>query len=446
MLKLIKYFAQSCFSSLQKPKVERPSLREALEQIYGGETLGQFGAIEDAFLIEQLSISLQCSTEQILSNLATTLSLRAKVHLEVPSMEIIENSPINLPQMQQRHIIPQFHAVGKHGICLVVGDLSALNVDSLKQQGIPVFLGSGAAIRRIWNVYNFQRDDELASRNKELSNQHRRELEHLLSELAEQVASCGGQDIFLGTPSEENYQFVVEEKRYTGKISSDIYNQLLDIFQGRSKKFSISKETANIRDLFISTSYDNTRCVFYLSWKKILKEENRSKVDIEKESSLNSPGENEIKTTQAKSSKITQDFERPNCVLIVDDDTHFQSIIGRIFARKSWEVVGADTPQRALKHLTGGVFRPDLIISDVHMPDMRGDAFLSEIKKLNSYVPVLMLTSDDSALLEANLASLGADAFVNKQDEPEVLIAWAENLALKSRKQQQTAGILNRDG
>ena len=56
-------------------------------------------------------------------------------------------------------------------------------------------------------------------------------------------------------------------------------------------------------------------------------------------------------------------------------------------------------PLHAIKRLLAGQM-PDLIISDIRMPEMRGDEFLEYLKhnELFKQIPVVMLSSEDSTL------------------------------------------------
>jgi DNA-binding NarL/FixJ family response regulator len=71
---------------------------------------------------------------------------------------------------------------------------------------------------------------------------------------------------------------------------------------------------------------------------------------------------------------------------------------------------------------------PQLIICDIHMPGMDGLTFLEKLYSRHKVAPVLVLTSDEDRTLEARLALLGVEAFVRKNEDPRVLLAWCKNL------------------
>lgn len=60
------------------------------------------------------------------------------------------------------------------------------------------------------------------------------------------------------------------------------------------------------------------------------------------------------------------------------------------------------------------------------MPLMDTKKFLSRCVARHRSLPVLILTSDEE--VQAELAELGAYAFLNKSENPKVLLSWLINL------------------
>ena len=63
---------------------------------------------------------------------------------------------------------------------------------------------------------------------------------------------------------------------------------------------------------------------------------------------------------------------------------------------------------------------PNLIISDIRMPEMRGDDFLEWIKanELFKHIPVIMLSSEDSTTERIRLLEIGAEDYIVKPFNP----------------------------
>lgn len=66
---------------------------------------------------------------------------------------------------------------------------------------------------------------------------------------------------------------------------------------------------------------------------------------------------------------------------------------------------------------------PDLIISDIRMPEMRGDEFLFYVKnnELFQSIPVVMLSSEESTSERIRLLETGASDFIVKPFNPQEL-------------------------
>ena len=90
----------------------------------------------------------------------------------------------------------------------------------------------------------------------------------------------------------------------------------------------------------------------------------------------------------------------------------------------------------AIERLKSGDLKPDVIVCDVHMPEMSGEEFLRKLRKELEItnIPVVMLTSDMDVELEVQFLSNGADAFVTKNQDPRLLGAQVKRLIKKFSK------------
>uniref|UniRef100_UPI0040699301 De novo protein M1X0B n=1 Tax=synthetic construct TaxID=32630 RepID=UPI0040699301 len=108
-------------------------------------------------------------------------------------------------------------------------------------------------------------------------------------------------------------------------------------------------------------------------------------------------------------------------ILIVEDEPVVREAIKRILEREGYEVVGeAENGEEALKKLKEE--KPDLILTDINMPGMDGIEVLKKIREEGlKNTPVIMLTAygEKEDIVEAFKA--GADGFITKPFDPEVL-------------------------
>jgi len=65
--------------------------------------------------------------------------------------------------------------------------------------------------------------------------------------------------------------------------------------------------------------------------------------------------------------------------LIVDDESLMANALARVLRSQGHLVDAYTDPAQALQALD--VFLPDIVMADLHMPAMRGTAFLAEVKR-----------------------------------------------------------------
>ncbi len=86
---------------------------------------------------------------------------------------------------------------------------------------------------------------------------------------------------------------------------------------------------------------------------------------------------------------------------------------------QSWDLEYFEEPIKALEWLNEGNL-PDLIISDIRMPHMRGNEFLYYLKgnELLKHIPVVMLSSEESTTERIHLLEAGAADYILKPFNP----------------------------
>ncbi|WP_277465657.1 two-component regulator propeller domain-containing protein [Parabacteroides sp. PF5-6] len=114
-------------------------------------------------------------------------------------------------------------------------------------------------------------------------------------------------------------------------------------------------------------------------------------------------------------------------LLIVEDNVDMRIYIRSILEEK-FDILeaphGESGLQKALK------FLPDFIISDVMMPVMDGLEFCKKIKNnfSTSHIPVLLLTAKSSTPVRIEGYKVGADGYIAKPFDADLLIARIENI------------------
>lgn len=123
-------------------------------------------------------------------------------------------------------------------------------------------------------------------------------------------------------------------------------------------------------------------------------------------------------------------------LLIVDDNQDIRNYLSSIF-ESTYVVQTAENGKEGFNTSVESI--PDIIISDVMMPEEDGFAFTKRIKEneLTSHIPVVLLTAktDDTDKLKG--VGTGADAYITKPFNSELLRATVDNLLENRRKLQQ---------
>ncbi len=99
-------------------------------------------------------------------------------------------------------------------------------------------------------------------------------------------------------------------------------------------------------------------------------------------------------------------------ILVIDDDNDQLLIFRAILSKGDFDITTSTSSLAGVELLSKEAF--DLVISDVHMPQMNGVSFVRAIREY-SRIPILMLTSSGSEM-EAELRELGATEFCMKKD------------------------------
>jgi len=77
-------------------------------------------------------------------------------------------------------------------------------------------------------------------------------------------------------------------------------------------------------------------------------------------------------------------------ILVVDDDPSVRSVLRRMLTREGHEVIEEGGAEGALARLATA--RPDVIISDMYMPEMDGIEFLIHLEGVAPEVPVIAIS------------------------------------------------------
>ena len=97
-------------------------------------------------------------------------------------------------------------------------------------------------------------------------------------------------------------------------------------------------------------------------------------------------------------------------VLVVDDHASFRAVARRLLDHAGYEVVG-EAPDGARALVLAGDLLPELVLLDVHLPDMSGFAVA---ERLAGTTTVVMTSTHDEPELDELARSHGAWGFIPK--------------------------------
>ena len=115
-------------------------------------------------------------------------------------------------------------------------------------------------------------------------------------------------------------------------------------------------------------------------------------------------------------------------VLVVDDDLKVQKFLTAILSSEKYETETASSGFEAGAKVV--TFNPGLIILDLIMPEMSGFEVCRQIKKNSetSHMKILVLTGNDSQENRERIMETGADDYIAKPVEKDVLLGHVEHL------------------
>lgn len=109
-------------------------------------------------------------------------------------------------------------------------------------------------------------------------------------------------------------------------------------------------------------------------------------------------------------------------ILVVEDEVSIRSGVERLLRLEGYTVHGADDGRGGL--LEAVIVKPDLVLTDIHMPFIDGFALLAEIRQSADLknVPVIMLTAADDRATRKRAMDAGANDYVTKPFRREDLL------------------------
>lgn len=123
-------------------------------------------------------------------------------------------------------------------------------------------------------------------------------------------------------------------------------------------------------------------------------------------------------------------------ILAVDDSATIRRAVTLCLEGAGHEVVLAEDGADALRKVEQGL-RCDLVVSDVHMPEMDGLELTAALRGHEAFrrTPILILTTESAEATRARGKAAGASAWMLKPFNPDELSSLADHLIQHARAQ-----------
>ena len=126
-------------------------------------------------------------------------------------------------------------------------------------------------------------------------------------------------------------------------------------------------------------------------------------------------------------------------VLVIDDDRLMRNSLVDLLEAAGWSTKGLARATEAERWVAQ--FRPDVVLSDVRMPEMTGMELLASLK---DPTPIVLISAHGDIPLAVEAMNKGAYGFVEKPYEPKRLLTILDHAADQHRMRESNARLRDR--
>lgn len=124
-------------------------------------------------------------------------------------------------------------------------------------------------------------------------------------------------------------------------------------------------------------------------------------------------------------------------ILVIDDEKHIAEAIKLNLKMQGHEVVVAINGLEGLKWWKE--FGPELVIVDLMMPEIDGIGVITEIRKRDPKIPILVISAKDQVKEKIRCLSLGVDDYLSKPFDLDEFLLRVDRLLTRSQWSQKIA-------
>jgi DNA-binding NtrC family response regulator len=131
-------------------------------------------------------------------------------------------------------------------------------------------------------------------------------------------------------------------------------------------------------------------------------------------------------------------------ILIVEDDEAMRELLEEVLQDAGFETAAAANGRFALAHITNQQEIIDLVVTDVQMPEVKGDELLAKVREARAETPVIVITAFGSVEQAVEMVKQGAFQYLTKPFATGDLLTAVGN-ALKQSEAARTQARLRRE-
>ena len=119
-------------------------------------------------------------------------------------------------------------------------------------------------------------------------------------------------------------------------------------------------------------------------------------------------------------------------ILIVEDDETLRDELSNLLSNSGYEVLILTDFKNSKEEIIKQ--NPDLILLDINIPYLNGEALLKSLRDDNKNISVIMLTSSNKTIDEVLSISYGAEDYITKPYNPTILLLRINNIFKRMKK------------
>lgn len=130
-------------------------------------------------------------------------------------------------------------------------------------------------------------------------------------------------------------------------------------------------------------------------------------------------------------------------ILVVDDSAVDRTYAAGLLAKEDgWEVIQAADGKSAMAAIRAS--SPDIIITDLQMPEINGLELIAEVRKSHSHIPIILMTSKGSEEIAVEALQNGASSYVPKRSLSTMMVDTIQRVLAAMQENRKHSELMNR--